>query len=120
MNLRDLFRSSGIASHVANRGEIVSRYQHLRMVGRSLNSKLVARLSKDILHEGGRKLGILRGGTLVFESEDETAVLMDYCLYDVRRKGCNTIEQYLIDLPSDPESDELICLGAQPLNRVID
>jgi hypothetical protein len=112
MNLPDLVRRSSDVLPVANRDEIISRYQHLRMVGRSLSSKLVKRLSKDVLHEGGKKLGILRGGTLVFESEDETSVLMDYCLYDVRRNGRNTIEQYLIDFSADPESDEMTCLRA--------
>ena len=100
------------ALQIANRGEIISRYQHLRLVGRKLNHKLVGRLSKDVLHDGGRKLGILKRGTLVFNSEDETSVLMDYCLYDVRHKGRNAIEQYLIDSPPDPESDEMTCLRA--------
>src|SRR5665213_1035826 len=112
MNLPDLFRRSGDVSAVANRDDIISRYQHLRTVGRNLNNKLVTRLSKDVLDEGGRKLGILRDGTFVFDSEDETSVLMDYCLYDVRRQGRNTIEQYLIDSPPAPESDEMTCLRA--------
>lgn len=112
MNRSESSRRSGDVLPVANRDEIISRYQHLRMVGRNLNSKLVKRLSKDVLHEGGKRLGILRGDTLVFGSEDETSVLMDYCLYDVRRNGRNTIEQYLIDSPADPESDEMTCLRA--------
>ena len=112
MNLIDLFRRSGDALPVANHDDIIARYQRLRTTGRDLNNRLVKRLSKDALHEGGKKLGILRGGTLVFDTEDETSVLMDYCLYDVRRKGRNTIEQYLIDSPPDPESDEMTCLRA--------
>lgn len=112
MNLMDLFRRSHDALPVANRDDMISRYQRLRTAGRDLNNRLVRRLSKDALDEGGRKLGILRGGTLVFDTEDETSVLMDYCLYDVRRKGRNTIEQYLIDSPPDPESDEMTCLRA--------
>jgi len=52
----------------------------------------------------------LRKDVLVFNSEDESAVLMDYCLYDVRRNGRNTVEQYLLDSAPDPESDEMVCL----------
>lgn len=96
----------------ADRAGIISRYKRLRTVGRTLNSKLVERLGKDVLHEGGRKLGILQRGVLVFDTQDETSVLMDYCLYDVRRKGRNAVEQYLIDSPPDPESDEMACLRA--------
>ena len=112
MSLRDLFRPNSVTTKIADRGSIISRYKRLRAVGRNLNQKMVERLSKDALHKGGRKLGILRKGVLVFNSEDESAVLMDYCLYDVRRNGRNAVEQYLIDSPPDPDSDELVCLRA--------
>jgi hypothetical protein len=110
MNLMDLFRRRQDVSPVVNREAVLARYRRLRAVGRDLNNRLVARLSKDALHEGGRRLGILRGGALVFETEDQAAVLMDYCLYDVRRKGRTTIEQYLIDSQPEPEADEMACL----------
>ena len=99
----------------ADRDGILARYQRLRVVGRNLNQKLVQRLSKDVLHEGGRKLGILNRDTLVFDSEDEMAILMDYCIYDVRRQGRNALEQYLLDSPPAPESDEMVCLRAMQL-----
>jgi hypothetical protein len=112
MNPLDLFRSKSDTLPIANRREIVSRYQKLRAVSRNLHNEMITRLSTDVLHEGGRKLGILRNGTFVLNSEDESAVLMDYCLHDVRRKGCNAIEQYLIDSPPDAESAEMTCLRA--------
>lgn len=112
MNSIDLFRGSHDALPFAKRHDILSRYQRLRTAGRNLNDRLVARLSKDALYEGGKKLGILRGGTLVFDTEDQASVLMDYCLYDVRRNGRNAIEQYLIDSLPDPESEEMACLRA--------
>jgi hypothetical protein len=110
MGLRDLFRRNDTGANIANRDEIVSWYKRLRAVGLNLNSKLVKRLNKDVLDEGGKKLGFLRKGVFVFDSEDESSVLMDYCLYDVRRNGRNTIEQYLLDSPPAPESDEMVCL----------
>ncbi len=112
MNLFDLFRRDGGALQIDNRSEVISRYQHRRMVGRNLNQKLVERLSKVVLHDGAKRLGILQRGELVFGAEGETAVLMDYCIYDVRHKGRNAFEQYLIDSPPDPESDEMACLKA--------
>ncbi|HUQ69751.1 MAG TPA: SEC-C metal-binding domain-containing protein [Planctomycetaceae bacterium] len=78
-----------------------------------LSSKLVKRVPKDVLDEGGQKLGILRRGMLVLDNEDQMTVLMDYCLHDIRRNGRNAIEQFLIDSPPDPDSDEMTCLRAK-------
>jgi hypothetical protein len=73
---------------------------------------MVARLARDAVQEGGRKLGLLRGDTFVFGSEDETSVLMDYCLYHVRRNGRNAVEQYCCDFPPVPGNDESVCQRA--------
>jgi len=111
MGLRDFYRREEPAT-TPDRAGIVTRYKHLRAVGQTLNQKLVQRLSRDILHEGGRKLGLLKRDILVFDSEDEAAILMDYCIYDVRRKERNAFEQYLLDSAPAPESDEMVCLRA--------
>jgi hypothetical protein len=112
MNVSDNHLPNSDTTNITERTELVSRYKRLRSVGLNLNNKLVSRLSKDALHEGGRRLEILHNNTLVFNSEDESSILMDYCLYNVRSKGRNAIEQYLIDSPPDPESDEMACLRA--------
>lgn len=95
--------------HVA----VLARYKQLRQVGLALNNKLVATLSKDVLHEGGKQLGILKNNTLVFDTEDEVAVLMDYCLHDVRRKGMNAIDRFLAESPPPAGSDEMLMLKAK-------
>src|SRR5438105_4903900 len=91
---------------------LVPRYEHLRNVALRLNDRLVKTLSRRDLDEGGKKLGILRGNTLVLDTEDEIAVLMDYCIYDLRRKGSNAVERYLADSPPPAESDEMVLLQA--------
>src|SRR5262249_9409140 len=73
---------------------------------------LVGRLKKDVMEEGGKKLGILKGNALILDSEDELSVLMDYCIYDVRRKGRNAVEDYLADSPPPADSDEMLILQA--------
>lgn len=110
MSLLNLFRRHTESPQNADRKEILSRYKQSRQVSKNLNSKLVASLSRDVLFEGARKLGMLQGKTLIFDSEDQTSVLMDYCIYDVRRNGCNAVDQYLISSPPDSESEELNCL----------
>ena len=92
--------------------DILAHYQRLRPVRLRLNNELVSRLPRDVLNDGAKRIGILRGGTFVFDNEDEMSVLMDYCIYDVYRKGRNAVEQYLCDCPPDPDSDEMACLHA--------
>ncbi len=91
---------------------LVARYQRMRAVSRKLNNAMVERLPKDVLHEGGRKLGLLHDGTFVFDNEQETAILMDYCLYHVRRSGLNAVERYCRDNPPASGTDEWSCLNA--------
>jgi hypothetical protein len=37
---------------------------------------------------------------------------MDYCIHDVRRNGRNAVEEYLVECPPSPDSDEAQCLSA--------
>ena len=92
--------------------ELVAEYRRLRQANFKLNNMLVRRLPKDVLNEGAKRLGILRNGVFDFNTEDEAAILMDYCIYDVRRNGRNAIEQYLAESPPADGSDELLCLRA--------
>lgn len=76
--------------------EMIARYQELRVIGRELNGQLTHSLSKRIMMEGGRRLGIARGNTLVFDTEDEASVLVDYCIHDLRHDGQNAVDRYLV------------------------
>jgi hypothetical protein len=69
-------------------------------------------LPKDAFQQGGKQLGILKKKTLVFGSEDEMSVLMDYCLHDVRWDGMTTIEHCLAESPPPADSDEMLLLQA--------
>jgi hypothetical protein len=92
--------------------ELLARYKQLREVGLRLNNRLVETLSKSVLDEGGKKLGIVKKNVLVLDSEDEIAVLMDYCIHDVRRQGLNAVERYLAESPPPADSDEMVLLQA--------
>jgi hypothetical protein len=88
---------------------LVPTYLRLRNIGLKLSHKLVETLSKDVLEDGGRKLGIFRKGTLFFDTEDEAAVLMDFCIYDLYPGGRNAVQRMLEDSPqSDPEALALL------------
>ena len=114
MGLIDLFRHEQAASLLDNKAEVLRRYKHLRAVGLRMNSRLVSTLSKQSLTTGARRLGMLEGNDVIaLGTEDESAVLMDYCLHDVRHKGRNAIEQFLIDSPPPDDSDEMVYLRAK-------
>jgi hypothetical protein len=67
----------------------------------------------DTIHEGGRRLGILRKGVLVFETEDQSSVLMDYCIHYVYDRGLNAVQRYLKETPPPAGSEEMAALKAK-------
>jgi hypothetical protein len=69
-------------------------------------------LSRDVLDEGGRDLGFLRNGAFVFGREDESNILIDYCIYNVLRRGRNAIQSILAQFPPPEGSDEALVLAA--------
>jgi hypothetical protein len=59
--------------------DLLKKYKQYRKVGKELNSKIMdACLERDVLLKSARLLHMTRGDILVFESEDETSVLMDF------------------------------------------
>ena len=90
--------------------DLVARYLRLRAIAMKLNAVLLEQLPKDAFEEGGRELGFLSKGVFVFDSEDESAILMDYCLYNVLRQGRNTIQNFLARNPPLEGSEESLLL----------
>src|ERR1035441_3828551 len=71
----------------------VERYKRWRGLARDLNHRIVQTIPREAMHQVGEAIGILRGGVLVLESEDQSSVLMDCCLYDWIREGKNLVEK---------------------------
>src|SRR5437763_1055336 len=95
---------------MSSHADLLPRYKHLREVGRGVANAVYKSVPHDAVQEAGRTLGILRGKTFVFDSEDEMAVIMDYAMYDVRREGRNAVERYLAETPPPPDSEEMLIL----------
>lgn len=73
----------------------VEKYKMYRKIGKELNHKIIdSCLDRDVLMKSARLLGIARGDTLIFDSEEETSVLMDFALNEYRVNNKNTIEIY--------------------------
>ena len=84
----------------------------MREIRLRLNNVLVGTIPKRTLQECGRKLGFLRKGTLVFDTEDEMSVLMDYCLYDPGPDGRTLVSTFLEKSPPPADSAEMVALQA--------
>ncbi len=96
----------------AGRAALLRRYRRLRVIMRDLHSELLDSVPKDTFAGCGEKLGFMVDGTLVFETEDESSVLMDYCLYDGWSGQHNAITRVLAKPPYATGSDEMLLLGA--------
>jgi hypothetical protein len=93
--------------------QLVDTYRQMRRIGMALNITLIKQLPKAAVPECGKKLGLSKAGTLIFNNnDDEIAVLYDYCLYHYRRGNKNVIERYLEESPPEPESAEMTLLRA--------
>lgn len=90
----------------------VDRYKRLRTLAMDLNHRIVQTIPREAMHQVGEAIGILRRGVLVFESEDESGVLMDCCLYDWIREGKNLVEKYAETHAPSPGTEEAELLQA--------
>ncbi|CAN5910380.1 hypothetical protein BH23PLA1_BH23PLA1_31030 [soil metagenome] len=97
---------------MTDHADLLDRYRRMREVRFRLNNLLAKTIPKKTLEECGRILGFFRKGVLYFETEDETSVLMDYCLYYPQPDGRNLVAKYLEKSPPPADSDEMAALQA--------
>lgn len=92
--------------------ELVEKYKRFREVNRKFNNILTHKVSERAIRKCGKKLGIMRGDTFVFEDEQEMDVLIDYCIYDYYENGQNAVSRYMDQSPPELGSDEYVVLKA--------
>ncbi len=78
-------------------------YTRYREASKALIEKVMeTSMDRDAIDRTGRELGIMNPeGVLVFDSEEEMTVLMDYTLHEYRRKGKNAVERYQEQVDGD-------------------
>jgi hypothetical protein len=91
-------------------GDTLDRYKELRKRCCELNVILAQRLPRTAVPECGKKLGLVKSGTLILNNDDEIAVVYDYCIHHFRRGGRTEVERYLDDTTADahPADTELL------------
>lgn len=74
---------------------LIEKYKTYRKIGMRLNNKMIEKcLSRDVIKNSAELLGIARGDTLLFDTEDVTSVLMDFAFNDYRADDKNIVEIY--------------------------
>ena len=86
---------------------ILADYKALRSKSIQLSGKLVKTLNSDDIGLAARRLGILDGKTIVLNTEDESAVLIDYAIHEIIRDGENAVARMLRENPPPEGSLEL-------------
>lgn len=102
---------------IAECAGLLRRYRQLRAIMRELHSELMQVMPKGTLTEYGQKLGLLVDGTLVFETEDEASVLVDYCLYDGWSGQHNAVTRFLAKQPYAVGTDQALLMDAMSRAR---
>ena len=85
-------------------------YQRLRSVSIEVSNAIIETLAGGDFKTAARHLGILQGETIVFDTEDESSVLMDYAIHDIYQDGSNATSRFLQTEPYTKGSNELCLL----------
>lgn len=78
----------------------IKEYKKLRETARSLNSKIIKVVPKEVINQTAKDMNMLSGRTLVLDSEDELSFLFDRIIYDVPCDGKSTLEHFEIESSS--------------------
>ena len=93
----------------------MERYKKIRQAGLELNHKMLDLfVTREVIDDSARLLGILQGGTLAFDREEEMSVFADFVLHEYRLNGRKAVERYREEIGGEDEVEEEI-LASLPL-----
>ncbi len=92
--------------------QLLESYKTYRKINRNFQNRISETLKKEVVQRCGKRLGLMKGDTLILSDEDEICVLMDHCIYDHYENGKNAVQRYLADSQMEADSDEYIVLKA--------
>lgn len=90
----------------------VERYMRLREAAGRLANEMLSTIPKRAMDDIGEALGIVRGNTFIFDSEEISDVFTDCCLYDWIDGGRNLVRRYAEKHPPPEDPDEREVLSA--------
>jgi hypothetical protein len=95
-----------------SRAEIIDRYRKFRSISIRHNNGAMKCLSTDAFMEQARRLGIMRGRTLILNSEDELTLVHDLTLYARQGGRKRPLDRYAASQRLSPDSDDARVLDA--------
>jgi hypothetical protein len=84
---------------------ILSRYTHARKITFKLGESLVGLLSREVIVQAAKLLGMWKNGQIHFKDEDQSSVLFDFAIYDYPLEGPTPLDAYADKFPPNPRSD---------------
>jgi hypothetical protein len=94
------------------RTEILTRYRRLRQISKGLHQAVLDVIAPNIVLDWAKRLGLARGRTVLFESEQNMTLAEDLAIYLARPGRSHPLDRYTRAARLTPGSDETIVLEA--------
>src|ERR1700728_2780602 len=99
------------------RGEKLARYRRLREINMGQQSGALRRVAADNILELGRRLDIVQGRTLVYDSQSELDLLYDLAVYTAKPGRSRGIDRYARQVGPTLSGDAAMMLRAAQAAR---
>jgi hypothetical protein len=95
-----------------SRDEVLARYRQLRQISQRHVSEVTKFLPRDTVLHHARRLGLMRGKTVIVDNMDELALAIDLAIYTAPDGRSRAIDRYARSARFAPGSDEALMLEA--------
>jgi hypothetical protein len=95
-----------------SRDEVLARYRHLRQISQRHSSDVMKFLSPDAILHHARRLGLMRGKTVIVDNMDELTLAVDLAVHTAPDGRSRAIDRYARSARFAPGSDEALMLEA--------
>ncbi len=99
------------------RNEILRRYRHLRSITRHHSSGILRCVAQQTLLERARDIGCCSGRSMIFDSEEEAALVMDLAVHTANPGRSRAVDRYAKAASLPAGSDEALVLAAMVASR---
>ncbi|WP_424358722.1 hypothetical protein [Methanocella sp. MCL-LM] len=90
----------------------LAEYDLYKKKSMELNNKLMEKvLDRDGLGKAAEQLGIVKDGVMVFKSDQEPDILMDFALYECRTDGRTPVQRYVEQYGGADEIEKEVLAG---------
>jgi hypothetical protein len=101
-----------VEPQVPSRGEVLTRYRHLREISKRHHSAALKLLSRDAILHHARRLGLTDGKILILDSMDELTLAFDLAIHTAPAGRSRAIDRYARSTRFASGSDEVLVLEA--------